>query len=930
MRSRRFVINRSCLAIAAGTISALAGIASAQPVTFTQWTFNNLGSGQFNNSPAPSSGRGLAVPLGMTNSYTFTLPGNPPTLVRQGSITACDIASTAGSSDSGNTNYWRVRGGFLTGSTTTAGIGWALQAPQFTQGVEFDVSTLNFSDVVFSFDWFTTNQGVRHMQVQYSNNGGTNWISIGPVKAAVTNGWSNGQTYDFTNVAGVNDNPNFRVRMVSVYDQTLTPPAYASASGGQYNNNSGNWRFDMVTFRGNALRSVGPAATGVVSPPAVCSTGGPLTFTVAAQGGAGPLSTGLAVTADLSPLGLSAIQALRDDGASGDVTPGDGIFTYVATIPGGLSIRALSISATITDAQSRSGGTSIPVIVGDCSSNAASRVVISQVFTSGGNLDTITGQLAPADADYVELFNRSASAVSLAGWSVQYASQGSLTGFDSTGDQVLLSGSIQPGQHILVRMSDPVNGFAPLPTPDFAQLPGFGGMGNTGGRVALVRASTLLGTNYNDARIEDFLGYGNSAISFEGNGPSGGANPVLTAALVRKQSGAQDTNQNFNDFSSGPVSPRNRADGGFLAGFPATSLSAACAGSGVTFSVTVVPGSSSTNIAVNADVSSIVGSPATVVLLDNGVNGDAQAGDGIYAATYAIPSIAAQGNRTIGFIVSDAQGRTDTSSVLLDVGNCGNSNAPVVISKVYGGGGNGASGFNSDFAEIFNRSDAPVNLNGWSFQSARITDVPGFVSRICLLSGVINPGEYRLIRTNQSSAVGAAIPLADFIAEPLFGMESSFGRVVLVSTTNLVGTNYTRGDVVDLVGYGTGVGSFEGVAPVGTLSDILYAQRKSGGCQDSNQNAIDFEVQLALGLPNNAATPASVCASIVPPCLADIAGGASGPDGIVDGNDFIAFINAFGAGDVQADVAGGASGGPDGIVDGSDFIAFINAFGAGC
>ena len=74
-------------------------------------------------------------------------------------------------------------------------------------------------------------------------------------------------------------------------------------------------------------------------------------------------------------------------------------------------------------------------------------------------------------------------------------------------------------------------------------------------------------------------------------------------------------------------------------------------------------------------------------------------------------------------------------------------------------------------------------------------------------------------------------------------------------------------------------------------------------------------------------------------CLADVAGGGpSGdqPDGIVDGADFIAFINSFSVGDAivssTADVAGGGVNAdqPDGIVDGTDFIAFINAFGAGC
>ena len=65
---------------------------------------------------------------------------------------------------------------------------------------------------------------------------------------------------------------------------------------------------------------------------------------------------------------------------------------------------------------------------------------------------------------------------------------------------------------------------------------------------------------------------------------------------------------------------------------------------------------------------------------------------------------------------------------------------------------------------------------------------------------------------------------------------------------------------------------------------------------------------------------------------ADIVGGGGLPpgDGIIDGSDFIAFINAFASDDPMADVASSGIPGPDGIVDGSDFIAFINSFAQGC
>ncbi len=75
---------------------------------------------------------------------------------------------------------------------------------------------------------------------------------------------------------------------------------------------------------------------------------------------------------------------------------------------------------------------------------------------------------------------------------------------------------------------------------------------------------------------------------------------------------------------------------------------------------------------------------------------------------------------------------------------------------------------------------------------------------------------------------------------------------------------------------------------------------------------------------------------VVPVCRADIVGAGGPPgDGVVDGSDFIAFINSFSIGDPTIDPAADISGPggspiPDGIIDGDDFIAFLNAFSAGC
>jgi hypothetical protein len=74
--------------------------------------------------------------------------------------------------------------------------------------------------------------------------------------------------------------------------------------------------------------------------------------------------------------------------------------------------------------------------------------------------------------------------------------------------------------------------------------------------------------------------------------------------------------------------------------------------------------------------------------------------------------------------------------------------------------------------------------------------------------------------------------------------------------------------------------------------------------------------------------------SVTPPsCPGDIVsvGGLPPPDGLITGDDFNAFINAFAAGDLLADVVavGGIPPG-DGLLTGDDFIAFINSFAAGC
>jgi len=66
-----------------------------------------------------------------------------------------------------------------------------------------------------------------------------------------------------------------------------------------------------------------------------------------------PPSTGIAVAGNLTSIGGSASQTFYDDGTNGDVTAGDNVFSFLATIPANSSGGNRTLTATASDAQGR-------------------------------------------------------------------------------------------------------------------------------------------------------------------------------------------------------------------------------------------------------------------------------------------------------------------------------------------------------------------------------------------------------------------------------------------------------------------------------------------------------------------------------------------------------------------------------------------------
>ncbi|MBC8166192.1 MAG: lamin tail domain-containing protein, partial [Bryobacteraceae bacterium] len=194
----------------------------------------------------------------------------------------------------------------------------------------------------------------------------------------------------------------------------------------------------------------------------------------------------------------------------------------------------------------------------------------------------------------------------------------------------------------------------------------------------------------------------------------------------------------------------------------------------------------------------------------------------------------------------------------------------VVISQVYGGGGNSGATLRNDYIELFNRGKSAVSVSGWSVQ---YTSATGTEWQVTPISGIVQPGAYYLVREAEGANTAAVdIPAPD--ASGTIAMSATAGKVALSRTgTALSGPRPADASVVDLVGYGQPNG-FEGSAPARTLSNTTAALRRSNGCTDTDDNGNDFTPSEPQ--PRNSATaPAVNCdaiSQVVPLTISQIQG----------------------------------------------------------
>src|SRR5262249_48586369 len=144
--------------------------------------------------------------------------------------------------------------------------GWSTSAPIASQGARFNGSTAGYYKIKVSFDAYATTDAEANLLVQYTTDGSI-WFNAASITSAgvgiVTNntatnstvmgtfvslssGWNNQIVADLSGISGVDNNPNFGVRMVNASTGTNC----VDTTGAIYNNTSGSWTFDNVIIEG--------------------------------------------------------------------------------------------------------------------------------------------------------------------------------------------------------------------------------------------------------------------------------------------------------------------------------------------------------------------------------------------------------------------------------------------------------------------------------------------------------------------------------------------------------------------------------------------------------------------------------------------------------------------------------------------------------
>jgi hypothetical protein len=365
----------------------------------------------------------------------------------------------------------------------------------------------------------------------------------------------------------------------------------------------------------------------------------------------------------------------------------------------------------------------------------------------------------------------------------------------ATTGPITVTNSVGPGSSL--------TNFTVVPGPPAPDVVGFSPAFGIGGESVVITGSSftnVLTVSFNGANASYLV---DSATQITATVPAGTSSGVIA---VTTTSGTGSSATSF----------------GFLSGTGAPVVTSFSPGSGPPSSIVVLTGK---NFAAVTSVS-FNGLPATFTA------------DSLTQITATVPASASTG--VIGVTNAFGSG-TSSSSFTVTEPPLGE---PVIISQIYGGGGNSGASYRNDYVELYNRDTRVISLATWSIQYASAS---GNSWTVVNLSGSIQPGKYYLVSLASGGTAGASLPAPDATGAGL-NISASAGKIVLVNSTTAItsGTTNPSGTtgLQDFVGYGTANASETATAPAGSNTLALF--RAGSGATDTGDNSADF----SSGTPN--------------------------------------------------------------------------------
>ncbi|GCD88695.1 hypothetical protein NLS1_07010 [Nocardioides sp. LS1] len=474
-----------------------------------------------------------------------------------------------------------------------------------------------------------------------------------------------------------------------------------------------------------------------------------------------------------------------------------------------LAVVVSPLAVLAAPAQANTGGTGL---------------VINEVYGGGGNSG------AQYTNDFIELFNPTSSAVVMSNWSVQYAS-----GSGTTWAVTSISGTVPAGGYFLVQEAAGSTASGALPTPDAT---GTLALSGTAGKVLLRSNNTAMtgvtAGNVNSQSLSglvDFVGFGSTATSYEGTGPTPA--PSNSTSATRNATHG-DTDSNSADFTAVAPTPKNSST---VEGGGSSPLALAAISNVKTFTNKAVALQTQASGGTGTKTYALTGDPNTggLSIDQTGLISGTPTDGGVYSLTATV---------TAG---------SETASRTFQLNAVAPSHADhVLVSEVWGDGGYTDAPFANDYIELYNPTANPVNVSGWSigyapYNRGNNTAVPTYPLTITGSETIPAGGYYLILGQSDANGGGAALPDADATVDIDYNtFDYRDGFIALLDNTTA--PTLPSGDInaaaagnahiIDAVGYGT-ANTFEGTKQPTNLSSETSVSRLPVD-NDSNDSNLDW------------------------------------------------------------------------------------------